>query len=381
MTTMTSRERVMAAVSHRQPDRVPLDLGGTRNSTMVVEAYEALQRHFGGAGAPRMCERMMRVVEVDEQILSALQIDTRAVFPGTATKGRAVELGPRRYRDMWGVERVQPEGSLYYDLAASPLSGEISTSDILAYSWPDPEDPGHVAGLKERVRWIREHSDCAAVLALPSAFVHVSQYLRGFEDWFCDFVVDAKRLEVLFDAVLDVNMRIARRQLAEVGREVDLVLCSDDLGAQRALQVSHEHYLRHIKPRHEKYFRQIHDLTPAKLAFHSCGSVASIIEDLIEIGVEVLNPVQPMAGGMSPLELKKKYRGRLALWGGTDTQTIVPRGSVAEVKRMVEELIEQVGEGGGYIFASCHNVQPDVPLENLLAMFQHAREYVPSYLR
>lgn len=381
MATMTSRERVMAAVSHRQPDRVPLDLGGTRNSTMVVEAYEALQRHFGGTGAPRMCERMMRVVEVDEQILRALQIDTRAVFPGTATKGRAMELGPRRYRDMWGVERVQPEGSLYYDLVTSPLSGEISTSDILAYPWPDPEDPGHVAGLKERVRWIREHTDCAAVLALPSAFVHVSQYLRGFEDWFCDFVVDAKRLEVLFDAVLDVNMRIARRQLAEVGREVELVLCSDDLGAQQALQMSHEHYLRYIKPRHEKYFRQIHDLTPAKLAFHSCGSVASIIEDLIEIGVEVLNPVQPMAGGMNPVELKKKYRGRLALWGGTDTQTIVPRGSVADVKRMVEELIEQVGEGGGYIFASCHNVQPDVPLENLLALYQHAREYVPSYLR
>jgi uroporphyrinogen decarboxylase len=381
MATMTSRERVMAAVSHRQPDRVPLDLGGTRNSTMVVEAYEKLQRHFGVSDPPRMCERMMRVVEVDEQILRTLQIDTRAVFPGTATKGRAMELGPRRYRDMWGVERVQPEGSLYYDLAASPLSGEISTSEILAYTWPDPEDPGHVAGLKERVRWIREHTECAAVLALPSAFVHVSQYLRGFEDWFCDFVVDAKRLEVLFDAVLDVNMRIARRQLAEVGREVDLVLCSDDLGAQQALQVSHEHYLRYIKPRHEKYFRQIHDLTPAKLAFHSCGSVASIIEDLIEIGVEVLNPVQPMADGMNPVELKKKYRGRLALWGGTDTQTIVPRGSVADVKRMVEELIEQVGEGGGYIFASCHNVQPDVPLDNLLAMYQHAREYVPSYLR
>jgi uroporphyrinogen decarboxylase len=381
MATMTSRERVMAAVSHRQPDRVPLDLGGTRNSTMVMEAYERLQRHLGEAGAPRMCERMMRVVEMDEPILRALQIDTRAVFPGTATKGRAAELGPRRYRDMWGVERVQPEGSLYYDLAVSPLSGEISTSDILTYPWPDPEDPGHVAGLKERVRWIREHTECAAVLALPSAFVHVSQYLRGFEEWFCDFVADARRLEVLFDAVLDVNMRIARRQLAEVGREVDLVLCSDDLGAQQALQVSREHYLRYIKPRHAKYFRLIHDLTPAKLAFHSCGSVASIIEDLIEIGVEVLNPVQPMAAGMNPVELKKKYRGRLALWGGTDTQTIVPRGCVADVRRMVEELIEQVGEGGGYIFASCHNVQPDVPLENLLAMYQHARAYVPSYLR
>jgi uroporphyrinogen decarboxylase len=326
-----------------------------------------------------MIERMMRVVEIDEGAITALGIDTRGVFPGAPTVGMAADLGPRRYRDMWGVERAQPEGSYYYDLAGSPLTGEVSVDDILKYPWPDPDDPGFTAGLKERVRWIREHTDAASVLALPPAFVHISQYLRGFEDWFCDFVADPKRLEVLFDAILDVTMAIAKRQLQEVGRLVDVVLTSDDLGSQSALLVSREHYLRYIKPRQRRFFRQIKDLTPAKVVFHSCGAVASIIDDLHEMGVDGLNPVQPQVAGMNPADLKKKYRGRMAFWGGTDSQGIVPRGSVADVKRMVERLIEDMGEGGGYIFSNCHNIQPDVPLENVLAMFQHAREYVPSW--
>lgn len=378
---MTSRERVLAALSHRQPDRVPLDLGGTRNSTMVVDGYERLQEHFGLTDAPKIIERMMRVVEIDEGVLTRLQIDTRPVFPGGATKGLAADLGPRRYRDMWGVERVQPEGSYYYDLAGSPLAGDIDVQDVLKYPWPDPDDPGFTAGLQDRVRWIREHTDAASVLALPPAFVHISQYLRGFEDWFCDFVAEPKRLEVLFDAILDVTMAIATRQLQAVGREVDVVLTSDDLGSQNAFLVSRAHYLRYIKPRQQRFFRQIKNLTPAKVVFHSCGSVVSIIDDLIEMGVDGLNPVQPQAAGMDPAGLKKTYRGRMAFWGGTDSQNIVPRGGVADVKRMVERLIEDMAEGGGYVFSNCHNIQPDVPLENVLAMFQHAHEYVPSFAR
>ncbi len=378
---MTSRERLLAALSHRQPDRVPLDLGGTRNSTMVLEAYERLAAHFRVAAPPSMIDRMMRVVEIDETVLTALQIDTRGVFPGVATRGLAADLGPRRYRDMWGVERVQPEGSYYYDLAASPLAGEVSVSDIVNYPWPDPDDPGFTVGLMDRVRWIRAHTEAASVLALPSAFVHISQYLRSFEDWFCDFVANPKRLEVLFDAILDVTMAIARRQLQEVGREVDMVLTSDDLGSQQAFLVSREHYLKYIKPRQQRFLRQVKDLTSAKVVFHSCGAVASIIEDLIEMGVDGLNPVQPQAAGMNPAELKKKFHGRMAFWGGTDSQRIVPRGSMDDVKRMVEDLIEAMGEGGGYVFSNCHNIQADVPLANVLAMFEHAREYVPSFAR
>ena len=301
--SMTHRERLVAAISHKQPDMVPIDLCGTVDSSIVVEGYEKLKEHFGIEAENELCNRMMRVVKVDERILRALDIDTRSMFPGVPIKDGVQELGPHRYRDPWGVERVHPEHSYYYDQISFPLSGEITVSDISKYHWPDPDDPGYVQGLKERVRWVRENTDCAAILALPAPFVHTSQYLRGFEDWFCDFVLNPGILGALFDAVLEATLQMARNGLREVGQEVDVVICADDLGAQNGLQISHDHFLRYVKPRLEKYFRQIHELSPAKLLFHSCGSIASIIEDLIEIGVDVLNPVQVTAAGMSPMEL------------------------------------------------------------------------------
>lgn len=380
-TSMTHRERLAAAISHEQPDMVPIDLGGTVDSSIVAEGYEKLKDHFGIQAENVLCHRMMRVVRVDERILQALDIDTRGVFLGAPMKKMEVELGPNRYRDLWGVERVHPQHSYYYDQISFPLSGDITVSDISRYPWPDPDDPGFVQGLKDQVRWIRENTDCAAILSLPAPCVHISQYLRGFEDWFCDFVLNTRILEALFDAVLEVTLQIAKNELKEVGGDVDVVICADDLGAQNGLQVSYDHFLKYIKPRLEKYLRQAHDLSPAKILFHSCGSVAAIIEDLIEIGVDVLNPVQITAAGMNPAELKGKYRGRMAFWGGMDSQRVLPKGSTKDVKRMVEELIERMGEGGGFVLSSVHNIQPDVPLENILTMFQHAREYVPSFAK
>ncbi|HUV08675.1 MAG TPA: uroporphyrinogen decarboxylase family protein, partial [Spirochaetia bacterium] len=136
-----------------------------------------------------------------------------------------------------------------------------------------------------------------------------------------------------------------------------------------------------IKPRHLKYFQLMHDLSDAKVFFHSCGSVADILDDLVEIGVDVLHPVQVSARGMEPRRLKARYGGRLAFWGAIDTQHVLPNGSPGDVRAEVERRIEELGQGGGYILGAVHNIQPDVPLENVLAMYRHAREYVPSFSR
>jgi uroporphyrinogen decarboxylase len=378
---MSSRERICAALNHETPDRIPIDLGGTRDSSIVVEGYDRLKKHFKVNGPTVLSDRMMRVVEVDEEILNKLEIDTRAIFPGAPYKSVATELGERSYRDSWGVERIWPEGSYYYDQTSAPLSGEITISDITRYNWPDPDDPGLIVGLKERLSWIRENTDAAAILTVPPPFIHLSQYLRGFEDWYIDFVMNSDVLEALFDAILEITLKIAANQIKEVGNDVDIVICGDDLGSQNGLQVSHDHYAKYIKPRHKKYIQQIHDLTPAKVLFHSCGSLASIIEDLIEIGVDVLNPVQVSARGMDPLELGKKYGKNLSFWGAMNSQSTLPFGSVNDVKKMVEDRIEQLGPDGGYVLSSCHNIQPDVPLDNVLAMFAHAKEYIPSWMR
>jgi uroporphyrinogen decarboxylase len=254
-------------------------------------------------------------------------------------------------------------------------------NDITRYPWPDPADPVRRRGLKERVRWIREETGCAAVLNVQSAFVHTSQYIRGFEDWFMDLAGDTRLIEALFDAVLDVSLGICRTFLEEVGRDVDVLMASDDLGLQNGLLASPELYRRIFKKRHAKYFRLLHDLSPGKVLFHSCGSIAEIMDDLIDIGVDVINPVQVTAAGMEPRNLKQRYGDRLAFWGAVDTHRVLPRGGTREVKNEVENRIDELNTDGGYILGAVHNIQPDVPLNNILTMFRHAREYSDARAR
>lgn len=378
---MGHRERLVNAISHIQPDMVPIDLGGTINSSIVVEAYDRLKEHFGVVGKNSPLNLMMRVVHVDETILQKLDIDTRNVTLWFPRQGDEEALRFSRFKDMWGVERVRPRGGYYFDVIQPPLGGEITLSDILHYPWPDPDAVVPIQTIREEIDFVKDSTDCAVVLYVPPPFVHAAQFLRGFEDWYTDFVLNRKLLEALADAVLEVSLAIARKVLQVVGGDVDVVVCADDLGTQTGLQISPEDYRKFIKPRHASYFRQIHELSPAKLLFHSCGSVSSVIEDFIEIGVEVLNPVQVSARDMDPAMLKKRFKGRMAFWGGIDSQQILPRGSVEEVMRAVEKNVEELGEGGGYVLSAVHNIQPDVPVENVLAMFAHAREYIPSYLK
>ena len=372
---MNHRQRVMAALSHKQPDRVPIDLAATRDSSVVVPGYERLKAHFGVSDSNILTSRMMQVVDVDEGILQALDIDTRGIFPAAPAD---VFSGERRYRDEWGVERVMPPDSHYYDQVSFPLSGPITISDIARYPWPDPDAPIRKKGLKERAKQIHA-AGYASVLNVPSAFVHTSQYLRGFEDWFVDIAADQKLMGALFDAVLDVSLGMCRTILDEVGDDIDVVMCSDDLGLQDSLMMNPNLYRTLFKPRHRRYFQLVHDMTPAKVFFHTCGSVADIVDDLIEIGVDVLNPVQVTAAGMDPKRLKARYGDRLAFWGAIDTQDVLPRGSTKDVEAEVERRIEELGRDGGYIISAVHNLQPDVPLDNILTMYRHARDYVPSF--
>jgi uroporphyrinogen decarboxylase len=377
MRPMTHRERVLAALSHQEPDTVPIDLASTIDSSIVVEGYERLKSHLGIQAENVLTNRMMRVVDVDEPVLQALDVDTRGVFPGGPPD---VILDGDRYRDEWGVERVRPPGSFYYDERTFPLAGEITVTDVARYPWPDPHDPIRKQGLKERVQEIHR-AGYAAVLNMPSALVHKTQYLRGFEDWFMDFARDQRLLAVLFDAVLEVSLAMCEELLAEVGSEVDVLLSADDLGIQRGLMVSPDGYRALIKPRHATYFRLLHDRSPAKVLFHTCGSVVDILDDLVDIGVDVLHPVQVSARGMDPAQLKKRWGDRLAFWGAIDTQRVLCQGSVEDVQAEVARRIEELGPGGGYVLGAVHNIQPDVPVENVLAMYRYAREYVPSYAR
>lgn len=372
---LTARERVLKALNYEEPDRIPIDVGASRDSSLVKDEYDLLRKYLKlPPSDPPITSLMMRTVDVDEDVLEHFDIDFRGVYPGSAREMEWID--ERTYRDEWNVVRVRPEGSYYFDLRESPLSGDITVQDIANYPWPDPDAPSITAPLKDRVRELREKTDKALVLALPAPMVHISQYIRGFEDWFMDCAANIKIITALFDAVLEVNMQMAKNELEAVGKDVDIAICGDDMGTQSGLQFHPDFFREHLKPRFKKYFDQVHSLAPnIKMLFHSCGSIEPILDDLIEIGVDIINPVQVAAKDMDSAFLNKKYGGRVCFWGAIDTQYVLCSETPEGVKKEVERRINDFGKGGGYVVSAVHNIQPGVPPENIEAMFEHAKEY------
>ncbi|MHB1134776.1 MAG: uroporphyrinogen decarboxylase family protein [Chloroflexota bacterium] len=374
--TMTSRERVLTALSHKEPDRVPMDLGASRCTSIHVNGHDRLRRHFDLAGGEDiLTDKIMRPVVVDERILQRLQIDTRGLFIGFAENSRDAQLTPTRWRDEWGVEREMPGESLYYDLVRSPLAGEVTIQDVVNYPWPDPDDPGRYRGLVERAKALRASTDCAIVFNMASGFVHTAQYLRGFQDWFTDLLLDPKLAVTLMDIICDINCAIIAKAIPLVRDYVDIMFTGDDIGHHNSPLVSPELYRKLIKPGHKRYFDLVHSLSDAKVLYHTCGDVYPLVGDLIDMGIDALNPVQVTAKDMDPVRLKAEFGDKMAFWGGIDTQHVLPFGTPDEVKREVQLRIDQMAPGGGYVLNAVHNIQPDVSPENIVAMYDHGRAY------
>jgi uroporphyrinogen decarboxylase len=374
---MRGRERVLATLVRKEPDRVPVDFGSTWITTIHIEAYERLKRHFGVVSPTVLMERMQQVCFVDEHILERLEVDTRGVFAGLPELecNQWLELPDNRFRDAWGVTWQKPPSSLYYDMVQPALPGRVTISDLRSHPWPEPHDPGYVRGLRDRVRAQRAGTDCALVLNVSVYPVQCSQFLRGFEDWFLDMAAEPKIMDYLFNLLTDIMLGTVGDVLDEVGDLVDVVSVSDDIGMQDRTTVSPEMYRRLIKPCQARAYDFIHDRTSAPLMYHTCGSVYAILDDLIEIGVDALNPVQTNATNMEAGRLKREFGDRISFWGGIDSARILPRGTTEEVREEVQRVIRTMGPGGGYVLNSVHNIQPDVPLDNLLVMFDAAQEF------
>ncbi|MHB1006484.1 MAG: uroporphyrinogen decarboxylase family protein [Chloroflexota bacterium] len=372
----THRERVLATLNHWEADRIPLELGSGTNTTITLNAYLKLARHLGVEDPPyQMVDRMQQIVTVDERILRIFDIDFRPVFLGKPDGWTDQELPDGGYRDEWGIVRHKPQGSLYYDLTGSPLAGEISLRDVVNYRFPDPLDPGRYRGLVERVAKLRAETDYALILNVPPAFVHHSQYLRGFANWFMDLRLDPRLAGALMDACLEVSLATALEAIRLVGDQVDIIRTSDDIADQRGPVMSPALYRELLKPRQQRYMAAIRGATKAKIYYHSCGAMVPLLDDLIEIGVDIFNPVQVSAAGMDTAELKRRFGDSLTFMGAIDTQRVLPFGTTAEVETEVKQRIADLAPGGGYVLAAVHNIQPDVPPENIVAMYEAGHEF------
>jgi len=380
---MTSRQRVLAALSHQEPDRVPIDLGSTWISTTTIPFYERLKRRFGVDRPTRLMERNMQVCHIDEELLRQLSVDTRFVSYNAPEhpSNQSVELGEGHYRDPWGIEWRKPPTSFYYDLHKAPLAGEITKQDVLRHPWPEPNDPGYTRGLRVQVERLRASTDCALVLNLSLWVLQCSQNVRGYEDWYIDLATQPDLLECLADCLTESMLGPLEKVTAEVGDLVDVISVSDDIGHQDRLCMRPATYRRVFKPRHARMMEAIRIRSNAPIMWHTCGSVTDVIEDLCEIGVSCLNPVQTTAARMEPSRLKADFGDRMAFWGGIDTMRVLNQGSIEDVRIEVREKIRALAPGGGYILNPTHNVQPDVPVENLLAMIEAGMEYGTYPLR
>jgi uroporphyrinogen decarboxylase len=380
MQTMTHRERVLAALNHRQPDRVPIDLGATRNTGINRYAYRALLDYLGiGAAVEPLQDfggaRFLGLAKIDERVLERFGVDLRGIFTGEADSGHDTEMPDGRYVDEFGVTRAPVEGAPYYDWVDSPLKADLSMEAIRDLTLPNPEDPGYVRGLREEALRIRQETDCALVLHLDHIIVHATQYIRGFENWFLDFALQPDLMCSLMDKILDYRLVVTGRVIQEVGDLIDVVSTSDDVADQRGPLVSPAMYQKVIKPRHKRFFDLIHAGTDAKLLFHSCGSVYRLLPDFIDIGVDFINPVQVSCNDMETDRLKREFGADLGFWGAIDSMHVLPTGTPDDVRAEVEKRIRDLGPDGGYVLAAVHNLQHDVPVENIVALYDVAQTY------
>lgn len=377
---MKPRERLRMALDHQQPDRVPMDLGATRNSGITMPAYQRLVTHLGldietQPLGTTGTSRILGVASPDERVLERLGIDVRGVFLGPPDNWRDIELPDNAYQDEWGVVWQRPPSSLYYDPVRFPLAGDISLQDVMNYPWPDlADDPGFTRGLRERALWLQEHTDYGIVLHLQDICVHYSQWLRGYENWYMDFHLNPDVLCAIMDAILERRMAVAERAVDAVGDIVDVVSCSDDVADQRGPMVSPASYRTFIKPRHRRFFDMIHARTNAKVLFHTDGSLPKLLPDFIEIGIDFINPVQVSAHDMDDTaRLKREFGDELGFWGAIDNVRVLPHGTPQDVHAEVRRRVHDLGQNGGYVLAVVHNIQPDVPPENIVAVYDAVR--------
>lgn len=378
---MNSQARVKTTLDHQEPDRVPFDLGGTGLSTIHVTAYHNLRRHLN---LPPVEARIgflaEQLVLVDEDIAGCLQTDISPVLPGKAstfeylfeTKG-AYET----FTDEWGIGWRKPvDGGFYYDMYHHPLAAAESLDEMKAYPFPDPLDGGRFATLQVQAQAAAAKGKAVALAGPCAGIAEVYSWLRGYEQYYIDLALNQDYVAYMLDRLVEFKSAFWERALDEIGHLVDIVIEADDLGGQHAPLMSPRTYRQLIQPRHKRLFSFIKAQAPLKLFYHTCGAVRRLIPALIDAGIDILNPVQISAADMDLRELKREFGRDLVFWGGgVDTQRILGRATPEEIKEHVKQNIEALAPGGGFVFAAVHDIQADVPPQNIMAMWDAWQEY------
>ncbi len=401
---MTSRDRIAAALNHEETDRVPIDFGGSRITGISAIAYKNLLQYLGKDEEIRLYDikqqlaipsvEMTRFMGGDVVHLTRLGPTTGMPFlqidrwkNGKMTDGSPC-LVPEAYDPVFlddgsmeihrdgEVLARRPEGSLYVDVIIAPLKDAETPEDIDAYTWPDPWTEREEEFISSEIERLYHGTDMALFAGMPvfdCSFFEIGQYHFGYENLLMNFYLKRDMMEYWMDKVLEHHLGTLDKFLKIAGPYISAIQMNDDFGAQDNLLIPPDLYRELIKPRQSKWIEFVKERSNARIFLHCDGTLRDIIDDLIEIGIDILNPLQTGAKDMDPELLKRRYGKNLSFWGGgIDTQKTLPFGSIDDIKKEVQERIRMLGRGGGYVFATIHNIQSDITPEKIIAVFETA---------
>lgn len=381
---MTPRERVLAAMNHSEPDRVPFDLGTTFVTGIHRVAYDALLERLGMDDLPDqpLLDPVQQLAMPHEEVLRELGVDTRSTYIKLPGRELGDESEDEQYRysiDTWGLTRRMPkDGGLYYDMCGHPLEGAETVAEVDAYDWPDPLEDLDLDAMEQACLQIKRSGDYPVIVGgFGAGMLELLLWLQGYDQGYMNLLVNTPVTEAILDHLVELKVLHAQAVLERVGPYVDIFYNGDDLGVQDGPMIRREWFNDLLRPRYVQYHEAIRRAAPqAKLFFHSCGSVVDLLPDVIETGIDILNPVQVNAAGMDDTAaLKDRFGDRLTFWGAIDTQQVLPGGSPRDVRDEVKRRIDDLAPGGGYVLNTVHNIQADVPAENVMAMVEALDEY------
>jgi uroporphyrinogen decarboxylase len=374
---VNSRERVLTTLAHREPDRVPISFAGIFDYPPY--GYRALCAHLGITDYPEpinLNDDSGVVFNPDERLLARLHNDLRDVSGGSSYL--PVELPDGSSVDEWGL--VRHHVGAYWDLLESeaPLRDARNMDDVRRYDhWPSRTDPAISAGIREQALAFRDAG--YPVLAVPSwaeDIFHNYAYTRGFSQWLMDMYEDPHFYHAYSEFILEMALEYLETFLPPIADAIDVVMMGEDLGSQLSPFMSPAMYRQFCKPYHARWCEEVRRLAPGKpIALHTCGNVYPLIPDFIEMGISILNPVQPLARMMEPWRLKREFGHDLTFHGGFDIQELLPHGTVQQIRDGAKALVDTYGPGGGFIFCPAHSIQAEVPPENVVAMYDAAIEF------
>jgi uroporphyrinogen decarboxylase len=374
---MNRREAFIATINRQEPDRVLVDFGKHIGS-FHRSAYDMLNAHLGLKLEARILDRMAQNVVLDEAICERLGIDFRWIVPNWVGM-RDIEIdGEKGYIDMWSTPHKWTDFGEYYAIHDQPLGQDTLTlEDIDAFEWPDPHQPAMFDGLREQAKnWYENTGYIVGADGIKIGVLQTAAQIRGYDKLFLDFAINPDIAHVVLDKVSAITNEMYRKYMQAVGDYVQVVVITDDQGTQNSLMISPAMFREFIKPRLKTQIETIKASADVKVLMHCDGAILPIVEDLIEIGVDILNPIQTVVKGFEDtLALKEQFGRRICFHGGIDVQQVLPNATVEQVKAEVALRIRDLGRDGGYILAPCHNINIDIPVENVLTTFDAAREY------